>query len=240
MIVFENVSFEYDKSKAVLSDLSFGVEKGEPVGLIGANGAGKTTLLKAILGLIGFTGKVTVDGLEVTSKNLARLRKDVGFVLQNSDNQMFMPTVIEDMIFAPLNYGIDRKTAIEAAEEVLKRLGVEHLRDAYNHKLSGGEKRMAAIATILTMNPKVIVMDEPSATLDPYSRRRVIEAVNSLDNTKIIASHDLDFILDTCTKVILLDNGRVAAIGKTTEILKNRELLEANRLELPLSFSIRY
>lgn len=236
MIVFDNVSFEYEKNKKVLDELSFTISTGETVGLIGANGAGKTTLLKAMTGLVPFTGSITVNDIPVKKEQFAELRKETGFVFQNSDNQMFMPTVIEDMIFAPLNYGITREAAEKHADEILEKLGITHLRNSYNHKLSGGEKRMAAIATVLSMNPGVILMDEPSATLDPFGRRKVIETVNSLDKTKLIASHDLDFILDTCDRVILLDKGRLAASGKTDEILKNKELLEANRLELPLSF----
>ena len=236
MIRFEHVSCEYEKGLNVLKELSFEIPDGESVGLIGANGAGKSTLMKALLGLIPHQGLIAVDNLEVTGRNLREIRRKLGYVLQNSDNQMFMPTVYEDMIFAPLNYGMSRKEAEERAESVLAGLGLSDLKHRHNHKISAGEKRMAAIATILAMEPDVLLMDEPTSALDPYNRRIVIKTINSLQNTKIIASHDLDMILDTCGKVILLSEGKIAASGDAKEILTDRELLESNRLELPLRF----
>ena len=177
-----------------------------------------------------------MDGLEVIPRNLAVIRKKLGFVLQNSDNQMFMPTVIEDMLFGLLNYGMSRQEALQRADSVLKELGQEKLRNLYNHKISGGEKRMAAVATVLAMDPEVLLMDEPTSALDPYNRRIIIETIRKLPRTKIITSHDLDMIYDTCSRVILLSQGTVAADGPAEEILKDRELLEANRMELPLRF----
>ena len=160
-------------------------------------------------------------------------------MLQNSDNQMFMPTVYEDMIFAPLNYMLSREEADARVDAVLARLHLEDLKHRYNHKISGGEKRMAAIATILAMEPEAILMDEPSSALDPYNRRLVINTIRELSQTKLITSHDLDLILDTCGRVILLSNGRIAADGPAQELLRDRALLEANRMELPLSLTGR-
>ena len=148
---------------------------------------------------------------------------------------MFMPTVYEDMIFGPKNYGLSKEETDKKIDEVLQLLGIQDLKHRYNHKLSGGEKRMTAIATVLAMEPEVLLMDEPSAALDPYNRRMVINIIKQLPQTKIITSHDLDMILDTCDRVILLGNGKVVADGECREILANRELLEENRLELPLS-----
>lgn len=239
MIVFEHVSVEYEKGKTVLDDLNFTINAGENVGLIGANGAGKSTLMKALLGLIPYEGKILVDGLEVKKENLSEVRKRLGFVLQNSDNQMFMPTVFEDIMFAPMNYGMSREEAEAKVDEVLERLGLEYLKHRYNHKISGGEKRMGAIATVLAMEPEAILMDEPTSALDPYNRRIVIKTMQSLENTKVITSHDLDMIMETCERVILLSGGKVVADGTAEEILSNRELLEANRMELPLSLSGR-
>ncbi|MBQ3921462.1 MAG: ABC transporter ATP-binding protein, partial [Firmicutes bacterium] len=229
-----NVTCGYEKGVEVLKDLSFAIECGESVGLIGANGAGKSTLMKAMLGLLPADGSISVDGIAVEKKNLREIRAKLGFVLQDPDNQMFMPTVLEDMIFGPMNYGASREEAERRAGEVLGRLSLEYLRDRYNHKISGGEKRMAAIATVLAMEPSVLLMDEPSSNLDPYNRRQVINAVNSLSITKIIASHDLDMILDTCDRVILLSSGRIAADGPAQGILSDKALLERNRMELPL------
>ena len=234
MIEFRHVSFGYDSARAVLDDLSFTIRDGESVGLIGANGAGKSTVMKLLTGLVSGEGDVLVDGVRVEKKSLGQVRKKLGFVLQNSDNQMFMPTVYEDMIFAPLNYMLSRREADERVDAVLQQLGLSELKHRYNHKLSGGEKRMAAIATILAMEPEVILMDEPTSALDPYNRRIVINTIRSLPETRIITSHDLDMILDTCERVILLSGGRIAADGRAEEILRDRKLLEENRLELPL------
>ena len=233
MISFENVSFSYENGTTVLNNVSFEIADGESVGLIGANGAGKSTLMKLLLGLLPFEGNIFVDGMRVEKKNLLQIRKKIGFVLQDSDNQMFMPTVFEDMMFGPRNYGMSREEAEKRVDAVLTRLGLNDLKYRYNHKISGGEKRMAAIATVLAMEPEIIVMDEPSIALDPVNRRAVINTVNSLPMTKIIVSHDLDMILDTCRRVILLSRGRIAADGIAEEILRDKVLLEANRMELP-------
>jgi len=239
MIKFQNVFFSYESGHSVLDNISFEVPQGEALGLIGANGAGKSTLMKILLGLLPYEGEVSVDGLRVEKKNLAQLRRKMGFVLQDSDNQMFMPTVFEDMMFAPRNYGMSKEEAEAKVDEVLGKLGLEELKHRYNHKISGGEKRMAAIATILTMEPEIIIMDEPSTALDPVNRRTVINTVNKLGMTKIIASHDLDMILDTCERVILLHNGTIVADGKADDILRDKALLEAHRMELPFCLSGR-
>lgn len=237
MIELKDVSFAYEKERPVLKDISFTIRRGEAVGLIGANGAGKSTLMKVLLGLVTVQGTVRVDGMEVAKPNLAAIRGRLGFVLQNSDNQMFMPTVYEDMMFAPLNYGLIREQAEARVDAALERLGLRALKHRHNHKLSGGEKRMAAIATILAMEPEAVLMDEPTSALDPYNRRVVINTINSLEQTKIITAHDLDMILDTCSRVILLSEGRVVADGPAGEILRDKALLEANRMELPLSLT---
>lgn len=233
MIEFKNVSFCYESGSPVLENLSFTIGDGEAVGLIGANGAGKSTIMKAMLGLLSVQGEILVDGLAVGPKTLPAVRQKLGFVLQNSDNQMFMPTVYEDMRVAPKNYGLSAEETEARMDGVLSQLGLSSLKHRYNHKISGGEKRMAAIATILVMEPEVLLMDEPTTALDPVNRRTVINAINGLSQTKLIASHDLDMILDTCDRVILLSKGTIAADGKTEDILRDKALLEANRMELP-------
>lgn len=239
MIEFDNVSFAYESGAPVIKGLSFRIEDGESVGLIGANGAGKSTIMKLVLGLVQGEGKILVDGIEVNRENLGKIRKKLGFVLQNSDNQMFMPTVYEDMMFGPLNYMVSREDADKKVNEVLDRLGLQYLKKKYNHKISGGEKRMAAIATVLAMEPDAVLMDEPTSALDPYNRRVVINTIKELGQTKIITSHDLDMIMDTCERVILLSGGEIVADGPAMDILSDRELLEANHMELPLSLSAR-
>ena len=233
MIEFQNVSFSYDGERPVVENLRFSSGKGESVGLIGANGAGKSTIMKLLLGLVTGEGVITVDGLPMEKRNLPAIRQKIGFVLQDSDNQMFMPTVYEDMIFGPRNYGLSKEETERRVDEVLRQLGLQDLKHRYNHKISGGEKRMAAIATILAMEPETILMDEPSTALDPVNRRTVINTIRGLPQTKLIASHDLDMILDTCQRVILLGSGKIVADGDAETILRDKELLEANRMELP-------
>ena len=235
MIVFKDVSFSYEPGIPVLDGMSFEIAEGESVGIIGANGMGKSTMLKVLLGLLPHEGEVLVKGVPVCRKNLAEIRKTLGFVLQSSDNQMFMPTVFDDMMFGLLNYGMSRPDAEKRVDEVLDALGLTKLKNKYNHKISGGEKRMAAIATVLAMQPEAIIMDEPSVSLDPYNRRAVINVINTLPQTKLIASHDLEMIRETCTRVLLLGGGSVAAGGETDKILSNKALLEQNRLEVPIS-----
>ena len=236
MICFEHVSFAYTQGQPVLDDLNFVIRDGESVGLIGANGSGKSTLMKVLLGLLPHEGSVRVDEREVQKENLASVRKKLGLVLQNSDNQMVMPTVFEDMMFGLLNYGMSREDAEQRTDEVLEKLGLTELKHRHNHRISGGEKRMAAIATVLAMDPDTMLMDEPTSALDPFNRRVVVNTIKGLPNTKLVASHDLDMILDTCSRVILLNSGRIAADGPASEILQNRTLLEKNRLELPLRY----
>ena len=240
MIELKNIFFSYESGREVLRDVSFSIADGESVGLIGANGAGKSTLMRILLGLLyPGGGEAAVDGVRIEKKSLPEIRRRLGFVLQDSDNQMFMPTVWEDLLFAPLNYGLTRPEAERRAMTALETLGITELKDRYNHKISGGEKRMAAIAVVLAMEPSAILMDEPTTALDPYNRRTVINAVNALPQTKLIASHDLDMILDCCSRVILLSGGQIAADGPAETILRDKALLEANRMELPLALAGR-
>lgn len=233
MIELQNVSYSYSDDKKSINSVSFKINRGERVGLIGANGAGKSTLLKSLVGLITTEGSIKVDDITLSNKTLSEVRKKIGYVIQDSDNQMFMPTVIDDMVFGPINYGMSKPDALEKATKMLETLGISHLKDRYNHKISAGEKKMASIATILTMEPDVLMMDEPSAALDPHNRRVLINMLNKIPLTKIIASHDLDFILDTCDRVLLIRDGQIVADGKVDDILTDKILLEANSLELP-------
>ncbi len=239
MIECRDVSFSYEPERKALDGVTFRVKPGEAVGLIGANGAGKSTLMMALLGLVECEGEILVDGVRVEKRTLSDIRRKLGFVMQDSDDQMFMPTVYEDMLFGPMNYGLSREEARAKTNAALDALGLQALKHRHNHRLSGGEKRMAAIATILAMEPAALLMDEPTSALDPYNRRRVIEIVHGLPQTRLIASHDLDMILDTCDRVLLLSDGRVAADGPADALLRDKALLEAHRLELPLSLGNR-
>ncbi len=236
MVELRDVYCEYEKGNPVLKGISLNIYDGESIGLVGANGAGKSTLMKAMLGLIPYIGDILVDGLRVEKSNYQAVRKSLGFVLQNSDNQMFMPTVKEDVMFGLLNYGMSSEEAEKKTDQVLSDLGISHLKERHNHRLSGGEKRMAAIAAVLAMDPSHILMDEPCSALDPRNRRVIINTVLRLDRTMIIASHDLDMILDTCKRTVILSEGKVVADGPSSVLLTDRGLLESNGLELPLRY----
>lgn len=234
-IICKNVSFAYEKDHEILHDINFTAGHDDAIGLIGANGVGKSSLLRILVGLeMGFTGEVTIGEIKVTKKTLPRVREKIGYVFQDSDNQLFMPTVYEDIAFAPRNYGLDADQVQERVQHALDLIGIDYLRDKQNYKMSGGEKKLASIATILAMTPDVILMDEPSIALDPKNRRRLINILNSLDHIKIIASHDLDMVMETCNRVILMSGGKIIADGATRDILSDKELLEASGLELPL------
>lgn len=237
MIQFSHFSFSYIENHIVLENLTFHIHKGEKVGLIGCNGAGKSTLLKTIIGIENGQGELQVAGIDVNNQNLASIRSHIGYVFQDSDNQLFMSSVYEDVAFGPLNEGLQGK---ELEERVNKALDLVHMQDKKHEKiyrLSGGEKKRAAIATVLSMRPDILLFDEPSVSLDPKHRRGLINVLNELPYTMLVASHDLDFIYDICDRVLLLSEGKLIADGPSHEILTNKKLLEDNGLELPLSFS---
>ncbi|MDO5140176.1 MAG: ABC transporter ATP-binding protein [Eubacteriales bacterium] len=232
----ENVTFSYDKSRVILDNVSFSTVQGEHIGIVGANGAGKTTMLKLMVGLLMVQGgRISVGDITVARDTLPQIRKHIGYVFQDSDSQLFMPTVVEDVMFGPRNYGYSEEESERMAEDAMKLTGSEHLKNRQIHKLSGGEKKLTAIASVLALKPEVIIMDEPTNSLDPGNRRRLINVLNELKCTELIATHDLDMVWDICGRVILLSEGRVAASGPTRDILTDKELLEANGLELPLS-----
>ena len=240
-INFEHVNYSYEKSVPILQDITFTAHENDSIGLIGANGVGKSTLLKLLVGLNpDYEGSIRVEEMPVVKEMLPKVREKIGYVFQDSDSQLFMSTVFEDVAFAPRNYGLPETEveqrvshALEKTMEALKVVHIEQLKDKQIYKLSGGEKKMASIATILAMTPDIILMDEPSIALDPKNRRTLIHILNDFEHLKIIASHDLDMILETCNRVILMAGGRIVCDGDTKEILTNKELLEANGLELP-------
>lgn len=232
------VTFSYQENREVLCNLCLSIGHGESVGLIGANGVGKSTFLKLLVGLVtGYRGELCVQGQPVTKENFVEIRKKVGYVFQDSDSQLFMSTVYEDVAFGPRNYGCSQEETEQKVMDALRRVKIEALRDRQIYRMSGGEKKLASIATILSMEPEVILLDEPSIALDPRNRRNLIEILGGMSETKIIASHDLDMILDTCERTILLAEGKIIRQGDTKDILQDKELLETYGLELPLSLS---
>ncbi|MBO5998128.1 MAG: ABC transporter ATP-binding protein [Lachnospiraceae bacterium] len=239
-LLVRNVSFAYDNKYPVLYDLSFEAGSGETVGIAGANGAGKSTLMKLLVGLeTDFDGSIEICGINLDRRHLAAVRRHIGYVFQDSDSQLFMTTVEEDVAFAPLNYGYSAEETKERVENALKSVNAEHLAKKPVYRLSGGEKKLVSIATILSMTPEVILMDEPSSGLDPKNRRNLINIIRDLPGTKLIASHDMDLLWDTCSRILLMNSGRIVYDGPAGELMHNEGLLAENDLELPLSLQGR-
>ncbi len=235
MITVERVSFSYPDGTRALHDLSLTVMTGESTGIVGANGAGKSTLVNHLNGwYLPQTGKITINGVVLLKKNRELIRKQAGLVFQNPDDQLFMSRLYDDIVFGPENLGMNKQKTAEEAERILRDFDLWELRDKPPSRLSQGQKRFAAFAAVLMMHPSVLVMDEPTSDLDPRNRKRLISLVNALPATRVTVSHDLDFIWDTCSEVCIMSKGRIAAKGAAKEILRNRDLLEANGLELPL------
>ncbi len=236
MIELKDVSFSYNNKVQVLSNINFKIKDNESIGIIGANGVGKSTILKLLVGLeLGYQGEIAINNLKVEKNNLSEIRQKIGYVFQDSDSQLFMPTIYEDVAFAPKNYGFSKEEVHTRTIEALKSVGIEELKDKPIYHLSGGQKKLASIATVLSMKPDILIFDEPTVALDPKNRRRFIEVLNSLQGMKIVTSHDLDLIYDTCNRTVLIADGKIIKDGLTEEILTNKELLENNGLELPLS-----
>lgn len=231
-----NLHFSYPDGQAAIQDISFAILHGEAVGIIGANGAGKSTLLMLLMGILfPDSGQILVGDTHLTKKTMPMIRERLGMVFQDPDDQLFMTTVGEDVAFGPRNYHLEEREVESRVREALAQVGILHLIDRAPFKLSGGEKRAAAIATVLSMKPDILIMDEPTSFLDPKSRRRVMDLLKSFEHTKIITSHDLDMVLETCQRVIVIKDGSVAADGPAGEIMKNPQLLDSCGLEIPLS-----
>jgi len=240
IVEFKNVFFRYPDGTEALNGVNFRITHGESVGVVGANGAGKSTLLQHMNGyLVPTSGTITIGDLTLTTKTRREIRKKVGIVFQNPDDQLFMPTVFDDVAFGPLNLGLDEASIRERVRKALGMVNSLDLQDKPPHHLSCGQKSAVAIASVMAMEPDILAMDEPAANLDPRSRRSLISLLKTFKHSKIIASHDLDLILDVCQRCIVIGGGAVVADGPSEEILSNKALLEENNLELPLSFQGR-
>ena len=240
VLSLKDVSFSYRPGREVLKGVSISVSRGEQVALIGANGVGKSTLLKLFVGLLEpHTGCVEVCGMTVERKNLASVRRAAGYVFQDAESQLFLANVWEDVAFGPRNEGLAEDEVRKRTGDALESVGISSLAQEHVYRLSGGQKRLASIATVLALRPDVLLLDEPTLALDPRNRRMVIRALGDLPCAKLIATHDLDFVLDSCSRVIVVSDGMIVAEGAPAVILRNRELLESNGLELPLSQTSR-
>jgi cobalt/nickel transport system ATP-binding protein len=229
----EDLSFSYEKHREVLHHLSFSVEKGRCVCIAGANGSGKSTLLELIASCMEPSGgTIRIDGASIVQNGGPRM---TGMVFQEPDNQFFLPTVWEDAAFGVMKKGMSPEQGRELAMAALRLTGVEHLAERPPYTLSGGEKQRAAIAAILAMERDILLLDEPSAALDPRSRKQLIALIKALDRTRIIASHDLDMAMDLADEIIFLHQGEIAARSEAPGLLLDEGFLQSIGLELPLS-----
>jgi cobalt/nickel transport system ATP-binding protein len=235
IITVHELMYRYPGGGRALDGVSFAVEAGESVALVGPNGAGKTTLFLCLSGVLSASGgTIDVAGLNPADRSQRRrLAEHVGIVFQNSDDQLFNVTVFDDVAFGPLNLGLPADEVRRRVAEALDQVGLKGQERRVPFHLSGGEKRRVALAGVLAMRPQVLLLDEPSIFLDPRGRRELILFTNQLNVTKLIASHDLDLILDTCQRVVLLDAGRVVSVGSVSSVLGDEALMEAHGLEVP-------
>ena len=232
-IEIEGLSFSYPDGHEALRDVSLSVPQGAKVAVIGPNGAGKSTLMLHLNGILSGKGRVRVCGLEVAKENLGRVRAAVGMVFQSPDDQLFSPTVFEDVAFGPIYQGLPEADVKVRVERALEAVHMPQYAGRVSHHLSVGEKKRIAIATVLSMQPQVLVLDEPSAGLDPRARRDLINLLRELPQTALITTHDLPLVLELCSRTVVMDDGQVVADGPTETLLRDASLLEAHGLEMP-------
>ncbi len=236
-LAVENLTFSYPGGSEVLRALTLHVDRGERVAVLGPNGAGKTTLLLHLIGILeAGSGTIRVEDVELAPETLREVRRRIGLVFQDPDDQLFMPTVREDVAFGPANFGVSGVELEERVAHALSQVGASHLAGSAPHHLSGGERRRASLATVLAMRPDILVLDEPSSNLDPAGRRELADVLGSLDTTMLLVTHDLPFALELCPRSVVINHGVVVADGATHEILSDEALMKANRLELPMGF----
>jgi cobalt/nickel transport system ATP-binding protein len=240
VVDLQGVAFAYPDGHQALHGVDLHVHQGERVALLGPNGAGKTTLVLHLNGiLMPGLGSVSISGLPVTKQNLLEVRRRVGVVFQDPDDQLFMGTVRDDVAFGPGNLGLRGAELDVRVAEALDAVGMSEYADRPPHHLSFGQRRRVAVATVLAMQPEILVLDEPSSNLDPASRRELAEILRSLDVTLMLVTHDLPYALELCPRSVILSGGVVAADGPTADILADEELMAAHRLELPYGFDPR-
>lgn len=238
-VVIDGLEFAYPDGWVALEGVDLAVAAGERVAVLGPNGAGKTTLALHVNGIhMPRAGSVSVGGTPVVESNLAEIRRRVGLVFQDSNDQLFMPSVRDDVAFGPANLGITGSDLETRVSEALAAVGGEDLASRPSHHLSGGERRRAALATVLAMEPDVLVFDEPSADLDGAGRRELVASLLPLPMTQLIITHDLPLALELCPRAVIMRDGLVVAEGATRELLRDKELLEENRIELPYGFRL--
>lgn len=265
-IRLESLGYRYGAEKLALRSLDLAIPAGQCVALVGPNGAGKSTLLLHLNGIlpdpqnkwlgilshehagngsksagqqVTSSGSVWIDGIRVTKKTAPEIRRRVGLVFQDPDDQLFAMSVLEDVAFGPINHGMSRSDALELAQECLTQVGLAHVGHRAPNQLSFGERKRVCLAGVLACRPTILVMDEPTANLDPRARRRFIELIGGLKMTKFLATHDLEMVLEVCDRAVLLDEGAIVADDVPVRVLSDRDLVERHGLEVPPSLSIR-
>jgi cobalt transport protein ATP-binding subunit len=233
IIQIEHLSFAYPDGHPALQEIDLEIEAGEKVAAVGPNGAGKSTLLLHLNGILHGQGSVRVAGIPVNRKNVRAVRAQVGLIFQDPDDQLFSTTVFEDVAFGPLHMGLDRDEVQARVTTALSAVGMADRRERMPHHLSLGERKRVAIATVLAMQPQVLVLDEPSAGLDPRTRRALIDLLRTLPQTTLIASHDMRLVWELCPRTVIMDRGRIVADGATAELLQDAVLMERHGLEAP-------
>jgi cobalt/nickel transport system ATP-binding protein len=235
-ILAKDLRYNYPDGTAALKGITFQIQTGEKVAVIGPNGSGKSTLLTLFNGVRTAEGTLNIFDLPIIKKNLPYIKKSVGIVFQNPDDQLFCPTIFEDVAFGPLNLGLSPEMVKQKVYFALKQVGLSGYGSRSSFHLSYGERKIASLATVLAMEPQIIAMDEPTSNLDLSHRRKIITWIQQSHQTIIVTTHDLDMILDTCERVLMLNKGKLVADNTVKKILTDRHLLEANDLELPLSY----
>lgn len=235
-VEIRDLYYAYPDGTPALRGVNLLVEEGESVGIVGPNGAGKSTLLLHLNGILTGRGEVRIFGLPVEKANLREIRRRVGLVFQDPDDQLFSPTVFDDVAFGPLNMGLSREEVAAAVTRALEQVGLEGMEKRSAFHLSFGQKKRAAIATVLSMNPDLLVLDEPSSNLDPRARREFSELLQRTKITKILVTHDLPFVFENCERVVVMDRGKVVADGDVIAIMSDERLLQEHGLELPYGF----
>ncbi len=233
IIAIENLNFSYPDGHEALYDLSLEIKKGEKIALVGPNGAGKSTLMLHLNGILNGAGELRVGGLPLKKENLPVIRALVGLVFQNPDDQLFSPTVFEDVAFGPLHMGLPEDEVVSRVEEALAQVNMSGFEKRLSHHLSTGQKKRIAIATVLSMRPQVLVLDEPSAGLDPRARRALIELLRELRITMLVSTHDLRMVAELFPRMVIMDEGRIVADDETSALLADEALLAQHGLEKP-------
>jgi cobalt/nickel transport system ATP-binding protein len=230
-----DLTYNYPDGTAALKGVELEITRGERVALLGENGAGKSTFLMHLNGTLRGEGGIIINGLEPTKANLAAIRSSVGLVFQDPDDQLFLTTVFDDVAFGPINQGLSEREVMERVSNALEVVDMLWATNKSAHHLSFGQKKRVALATVLSMEPKVLILDEPTSNLDPRTRKRLEHLLVNLDYTMLVATHNLDFAWRVCERSVILSDGRIVADGPTLEMLMDEDLLESNGLEMPMS-----